>query len=118
MISDDLTRISPASLQAVQNTEVIGIDQDPAGLQGTLLSAAGNGQVWVKPLHDGSRAIALLNRGSAAVRLSAGAREAGLPSAASYTVHNVWTHTTYRTSSQIAALVPGDATVLLRVYPN
>ncbi len=50
MISDDLTKIGSASLAAVQNTEVIAIDQDPAGVQGTLLSSAGNGEVWVKPL--------------------------------------------------------------------
>jgi len=55
MISDDLTRISSASLQAVQNSELIAVDQDPAGVQGTLLSTAGAGQVWVKPLAGGSR---------------------------------------------------------------
>ena len=69
MISDDLTKISSASLAAVENSEVIAIDQDPAGVQGTLLSTAGNGQVWVKPLIDGSRAVALLNRGSSATRI-------------------------------------------------
>ena len=43
MISDDLTKISRASLAAVQNSEVIAIDQDPGGVQGTLLSSTDNG---------------------------------------------------------------------------
>jgi len=115
MISDNLTKISSASLAAVQNTEVIAIDQDPAGIQGTLLSSAGNGQVWVKPLIDGSRAIALLNRGSSAIRIETSGSAVGLPSASSYSVRNVWTHDVSSTGGLISAEVPGDGTVLLRV---
>jgi alpha-galactosidase len=118
MISDDLTKISSASLQAVQNTEVIGIDQDPAGVQGTLLSTSGNGQVWVKPLSDGSRAVALLNRGSSATFITTSARAVGLPSASSYALHNLWTHATSSTGGTISAYVPGGSTVLLRVAPR
>jgi alpha-galactosidase len=118
MISDDLTKISSASLQAVQNSEVIQIDQDPAGIQGTLLSTSGNGQVWVKPLSDGSRAVALLNRGSGAALITTSARAVGLPSASSYTMRNLWTHTTSSTDGTIRANVPGGGTVLLRVAPR
>jgi alpha-galactosidase len=115
MISDDLTRISPASLTAVQNTEVIAIDQDRSGVQGTLLSSSGNGQVWVKPLIDGSRAVALLNRGSSATRIETSATAVGLSPAPSYTLRNVWTHTTNSTRNSISAELPGDSSVLLRI---
>ncbi len=115
MISYNLTRISAASLAAVQNSEVIAIDQDPAGVQGTLLSSSGNGEVWVKPLVDGSRAVALLNRGSSARRIATSASAVGLPSAPSYGVRNVWTHGSSSTGGAISAEVPGDSTVLLRV---
>jgi len=115
MISDDLTRISRASLQAVQNTEVIAIDQDPGGVQGTLLSSSGNAQVWVKPTIDGSRAVALLNRGSSATGIETSASAVGLPGASSYRILNVWTHTSSSSRGSIAAEVPGEGTVLLRV---
>jgi alpha-galactosidase len=120
MISDDLGKISPASLAAVQNTEVRAIDQDPSGVQGTLLSSSGNGQVWAKPLIDdrsgiGQRAVALLNRGSSATRIETTATALGLPLASSYALRNVWTHTTSSTRGSISAEVPGDSTVLLRV---
>jgi alpha-galactosidase len=120
MISDDLTKISSASLQAVENAEVIAVDQDPAGIQGTLLStsSSGNGQVWVKPLADGSRAVALLNRGSSASFITTSASAAGLPSAPSYALRNLWTHNTSSTGGTISAEVPGDSTVLLRVTPR
>jgi hypothetical protein len=114
MISDDLTKISAASLQAVQSTEVIAIDQDPGGVQGRLLSSAGNGQVWVKPLTDGSRAVALLNRSSSATKIQTSTSAVGLPPASSYALHNVWTQTTSTTSGSIVAEVPPDSTVLLR----
>jgi alpha-galactosidase len=115
MISDNLTKISSASVVALQSSEVVAIDQDPAGVQGTLLSTAGNGQVWVKPLVDGSRAIALLNRGSNATTITTSASTVGLPSASSYALRNVWTHATSSTGGTISAYVPGDSTVLLRV---
>jgi alpha-galactosidase len=115
MISDNLTNISSASLAAVQNTEVIAIDQDPAGAQGTLLSTTGNGQVWVKPLIDGARAIALLNRGSSPTRIETSAAAVGLASASSYALRNLWTHQTSSSGGPISAEVPGDGTVLLRV---
>jgi alpha-galactosidase len=103
----------------VQNTEVIAIDQDPGGVQGTLLSSAGNGQVWVKPLIDDrsgivQRAVVLLNRGSSATNIQTSTSAVGLPPASSYALHNVWTHTTSSTSGSIDAEVPGDSTVLLR----
>jgi hypothetical protein len=115
MISDNLTKISAASLAAVQNNEVIAIDQDPGGIQGTLLSSSGNGEVWVKPLIDGSRAVALLNRGSSATWIETSASAVGLPSSSSYAVRNVWTHDVSSTGGLISAEVPGDSTVLLRV---
>ncbi|HLM87132.1 MAG TPA: glycoside hydrolase family 27 protein [Solirubrobacteraceae bacterium] len=115
MISDSLEKIDRSSVEYLQNSEVIAIDQDPAGVQGTLLSASGGGEVWVKPLVDGSRAVALLNRGSSARRIVTNAGAVGLPAAASYRVRDVWSHTTSATGGTIAAEVPGDGTVLLRV---
>jgi len=115
MISDDLTKISPQSLATVQNTEVTAIDQDPGGVQGTLLSSSSNGQVWVKPLLDGSRAVALLNRASNATRIETSTTAVGLLPASSYAMRDVWTHTTSSTRGSISVEVPGDSTVLLRV---
>ncbi|MGH2834031.1 MAG: glycoside hydrolase family 27 protein [Solirubrobacteraceae bacterium] len=115
MVSDDLTKLGPSSLSTLQDSEAIAIDQDPAGVQGTLLSTSGNAQVWVKPLLGGERAVALLNRGSSATQIETSASAAGLAPARSYTVRNVWTHSRSITSGAIAAKVPGDGIVLVRV---
>jgi alpha-galactosidase len=118
MISDNLERIGRASREAVQNAEVIAIDQDPAGVQGTLVASAGNGEVWARPLVGGSRAVALLNRGASALEIDTSASAVGLPPASSYSVRNAWTHTTGSSRGSIGARVPGDGTVLLRVSPR
>jgi alpha-galactosidase len=118
MVSVDLTKLSSASLEALSNREVIAIDQDSAGIQGTLLSSEGEGQVWVKPLHDGSRAVALLNRGSAALAISTNAAAVGAARASSYSVRNLWTHQSSTTAGSIGAVVPGETTVLLRIVPK
>ncbi len=115
MVSADLVSISSASTTTLSNREAIAIDQDPAGVQGRLLSASGNGQVWVKPLSDGTRAVALLNRGSNTTSIATTAAAVGMPSAGGYEVRNVWTGAITSTTGAIAASVPAGATVLLRV---
>jgi alpha-galactosidase len=115
MISDDLTKISPASRAAVSNGEVIAIDQDPSGVQGRLIGASGAGEVWVKPLGDGSRAVALLNRGSAPLTIATSAAAVGMPAGGGYLLRNVWRGTSRRSRGAITARVGGDSTVLLRV---
>jgi alpha-galactosidase len=115
MVSDNLTTVSPASLRALENSEVLAIDQDPAGIQGRLLSTSGEGQVWVKPLYGGQRAVALFNVGSKAQRISTTAAAIGMPYAARYQMRNLWSHTTTASGGTISAEVPGESAVLLRV---
>jgi len=115
MISDDLDTMTARSAADSANPEVIAIDQDPAGVQGTLVASAGNAEVWVKPLSDGSRAVALLNRGATPVRINASALGVGLARASRYSVRDVWAHRTTSTSGAFGAMVPGNGTALYRV---
>jgi len=118
MVSADLTKISRASVAALANEEVLAVDQDPAGIQGTLVAASGEGEVWVKPLADGARAVALLNRGTTPLRISATAAGAGLGAYPAYTWRDLWAHRTVADAGSFSATVPGDGTVLLRLAPG
>jgi alpha-galactosidase len=120
MVSDDMLTMSAASLATVSNTQVIAIDQDPAGVQGTLVpnSTIGNSQVWIKPLSDGSFAVALLNRAQGAVQISTTATALQIPIAHSYKVTNLWTNQHSTSTGAFTALVQGYATVLLRISPS
>ncbi len=117
MVSANLISLSSASSSTISNREAIAIDQDPAGLQARLLAASGEGQVWVKPLSNGSRAVALLNRGSSTLRISTTTAAVGMSAASGYVLRNIWTGAVSSLGSPgtITASVPGDSTVLVRV---
>lgn len=115
MVSRDLGKLSRASLATLGNSEAIAVDQDPLGAQGTLVSSEGAAQVWVKPLADGSRAVALLNRGSGTLQVRTSASAVGMGAARRYRLRDLWRQRTSSTVGPIAARVGGDSTVLLRV---
>jgi alpha-galactosidase len=119
MISDDMVTMTKASLATVSNKQVIAVDQDPAGIQGTLVqgSSTGNGEVWEKPLIDDAYAVALLNRGSTSMQISTSASALGLPAAHSYDVTNLWTNQHSSATGAFSATVQGSSTVLLRITP-
>src|ERR1019366_1851030 len=86
ILGSDPRSLSPAMITMLENRQVIAIDQDPLGIQGTPIQQHGTAQVWVKPLVGGSRAVALLNRGRRARRITPSARAIGLSPASGFVV--------------------------------
>ncbi len=115
LIGSDLRKATPETFDILSNHEVIAVDQDPLGKQGTVLSSDEGRWVVAKELQDGSRAVALFNETGSAQRISTTAAAAGLPQAAAYTMRDLWEHTDYNTAGDISATVPAHGTVLLRV---
>jgi len=114
ILGSDPRALSAASISMLENPQVLAVDQDSLGLQGSLVAQSGSGQVWVKPLWGGARAVALLNRGSGTVRISTTARAVGLPTASRYLLQDLWSSRTTTTQSIISALVPAHGVVLYR----
>jgi alpha-galactosidase len=117
ILGSDPRVLSPASVSMLENPEVIAVDQDPLGIQGTVVQSEGAGQVWSKRLVRG-RAVALLNRGSRTLRIATTARRVGLRRARRYTLQNLWAHTTKTTPRVISAPVRPHGVVLYRVTPR
>jgi alpha-galactosidase len=116
ILGSDPRTLSSSTLSMLENANVIAIDQDSLGAQGSLLSQNSTGQqVWVKPLAGGARAVALFNRGTSAAQITTTTSAAGLPAASRYTLLNAWTNQVSRTKSKITAFVQPDAVVLFRV---
>lgn len=115
MVSRDLAKLSHASLATLGAREAIAVDQDPLGAQATLVASEGAAQVWVKPLADGSRAVALLNRGATPLQIQTSAGAAGAGPARRYLLRDLWRGGTSTTAGPIGAQVGGYSTVLLRV---
>jgi len=117
ILGSDPRALSPETIRMLENRQVIAVDQDPLGIQGTVVQQDGSGQVWSKPLSGERAAVALLNRGTVALQITTTASKAGLRSAAHYTVHDLWAGTTETTTGEISAVVPPDSVVLYRVTP-
>jgi alpha-galactosidase len=113
---NDLRTMSEETKSILTNSEVIAVDQDSLGAQGTLVqSGPPDRQVWSKPLRDGSRAVVLLNRTTSSDSISVSFRRAGLHTD-SATVRDLWRHAElggFRRS--YTAIVPGHAALMLRI---
>ena len=115
---NDLRNMSAATIATLTNPEVIAVDQDSLGAQGMLVwERPPELQVWAKPLRDGSRAIALLNRSSAPARITAYFSRAGIHTDSAQ-VRDLWLHKELgRFGRQFAETVPAHAVVLVRATP-
>ena len=58
LAGNDLSKMDEQTKAILLNKEVIAVDQDRLGVQGHRV---GPPQIWVKPLADGSKAVALFN---------------------------------------------------------
>jgi alpha-galactosidase len=89
---NDLRTMSQATKDILTNTEVIAVDQDRAGKQGTKVRADGGLEVWAKPLEQkGAVAVALFNRNDKAGDIGFKWSDVGLK-AGKAKVRDLWTH--------------------------
>lgn len=64
LLGCDMAMLDPFTLSLLCNSEVLDVNQDPLGIKGTVF-AKGDGHVtYIKPLEDGSIAVALFNLGT------------------------------------------------------
>ncbi|HZY61911.1 MAG TPA: glycoside hydrolase family 27 protein [Edaphobacter sp.] len=113
--STDLTKISPEALAILGNTDVIAVDQDPAGVQGHIVQFDRTSDVLAKPLANGDVAVVLYNKGEAAKKISTTAALIGLRGASSLKLKNLVTKATTTSNGEVAATVPAHGTVIYRV---
>ncbi|WRZ16014.1 alpha-galactosidase [Streptomyces sp. NBC_00341] len=115
LIGSDIRSASPATFTILENSDVIAVDQDPLGKQGTVVSSSGGHVVMSKQLANGDRSVTLTNENGSAATVSTTAAEAGLPAASSYRLANLWSKAVSSTSGTISASVPAHGTVMYRV---
>jgi len=113
---NDLRTMTPATRDILTNREVIAVDQDSLGVQGTVVQEdPPEHQVWVKPLRDGSRAVVLLNRSITADSITATWWRLRLPAGPAL-VRDLWAHADVGTfTDKFTTLVPAHGAVMVRV---
>jgi alpha-galactosidase len=100
------------------NKEVIAIDQDSAGIQGTRVGRIGPEgytlEVWKKPLAKGV-AVGLFNRSLDTARMSVKWSDVGI-TAANPKVRDLWAHRDItNAATDYSVNVPSHGVVMLRV---
>ncbi|MGC2173429.1 MAG: glycoside hydrolase family 27 protein [Candidatus Sulfotelmatobacter sp.] len=111
----DLTHLDPTDLQKyLENSAVLAVDQDAIAAKRVLNT--GNQQVFAKREANGETIVGLFNTGRKAEEVSVPASTAGLSENESgYSLHDLWTGETKKTSGTISAVVPSHGVVLYRV---
>lgn len=113
----DSTTTAKEVRDIILNTEVIAVDQDPLGAQGTIVQASPSElQVWVKPLADGSRAVLLFNRASVPTVITADWGRVGIATNRAR-VRDLWTRRDSAVvESRYSTSVPSHGVAMLRVW--
>jgi alpha-galactosidase len=65
MAGNDLRSMTAEIKNILTNKEVIALDQDPLGIQGSKIRDDGDFEVWLKPLQGGDVGVCFLNRSAA-----------------------------------------------------
>jgi alpha-galactosidase len=114
----NIANASSQTLSILSNKNVIAVDQDSLGRQGTEVSSSGGLDVLAKPLANGDVAVALFNENSGTATITTtttaiGKNDGGV---GIYNLTNLWTGATSTINNGvISASVPGHGTVMYRV---
>ncbi|MGH7866548.1 MAG: glycoside hydrolase family 27 protein, partial [Candidatus Dormibacteraceae bacterium] len=115
LAGNDLRTMSAETREILMNTEVIAIDQDPAAKPVKLISQNGTKEVLASPLHDGSIAVALFNRGGQPTEMEAHWDSLDL-AGKKLKVRDLWKHQAVSARpGHYAVTVPAHGVVLLKV---
>ena len=114
LAGNDLRDVTPGILEILTNKEVIAVDQDPLGRQGTRVSRQGDAEVWARQLADGGYAVGLFNRGAAEAKVTAQWSDIGISGARA--VRDLWAHADRGPASgAYSATVPAHGVVMLKI---
>jgi alpha-galactosidase len=115
---NDITKMNTTTRDILTNAEIIAVDQDPLGKQGTLVETQASGlEVWSKVLSGtNTRAVGLFNRSNNAADMTASWSKIGLPAGAA-TVRDLWNAKDLGsfTDSYKATGVPKHGLVMLKI---
>jgi alpha-galactosidase len=115
---NDLRAMDDISKEVLLNREVIAVDQDALGKQGSRVAKDGDKEVWAKELSGGNRAVALLNRAATPQQITVKWEDLGYPAHLSAQLRDLWLHKDLGAQTgSFTATVPPHAALLVTVKP-
>ncbi|HEY1808550.1 MAG TPA: glycoside hydrolase family 27 protein [Acidobacteriaceae bacterium] len=110
----DLTHLDVLDIKYLKNAAVLAVDQD--AIAAKRIVNTGDRQVFAKVESNGDAIVGLFNIGEKAEEVSVQASAVGSPgSKRGYSLKNLWTGQTLKTSGSISATLPPHGVVLYRV---
>jgi alpha-galactosidase len=115
ILGNDMSNMSSSAKTILMNSDVIAVDQDARGVQGTKVSDSNGLQVWSKPLSGtGNVAVVLLNRNTSSSNITVNWSNIGISGSAS--VRDLWSHTNVGSfNGSYTANVAGHGVVMLKI---
>ncbi len=113
LAGNDIRSMTDSTKAILTNKEVIAIDQDKAGVQGTRVRKTGDLEVWKKPLAKGV-AVGLFNRGTSSAKMEVTWSEVGIAKK-SPKIRDLWEHQEIISPDSYSVEVPSHGVVMLRV---
>jgi alpha-galactosidase len=115
-IGSPIEKLDKFTLSLLSNDEVIEIDQDPLGRQAYLAKKDSEGELWVKSMEDGSKAVGLFNRSSKEITVNANWLYLGI--FGKQRIRDVWRQKDLGTfEKNFGTKVPPHGVVLIRMFP-
>jgi alpha-galactosidase len=114
IISADVPNLSPDIISYLTNKDIIAVDQDPLGLQATLVSKDGTFDVLTKSLSNGDRLLTVLNRGNHTASTSISLERIGLSVDSAYIAKDLWTGSHITVQDAISITLSRHATAIYR----
>ncbi len=111
---NDLSKMTPYTVEMLTNREVLAVDQDALGRQGYRIAQEGPFEVWMKPMADGSKVVGLFNRQRSTEQMTVDFSQIGISSEA--TVCDLWLKKDVGVfKDKFSAFVPRHGVVLVRI---
>jgi alpha-galactosidase len=115
LAGNDLQHMSAEIHEILINRDVIAVDQDSAGKQGTRAAKSGDSEIWARELADGSKAVGLFNRASAPSTIALKWTDIGFTQPPKH-ARDLWLHKEVKLQGpEFSASVPPHGVVMLRV---
>jgi alpha-galactosidase len=113
LAGNDVRGMTPDVRSILLNKDVIAIDQDPLGNEGQLALKRDEVDYWKRSLSGNGVAIAVVNRGNAAVSVKIPWKELGVEDTAVF--KDVWSGLDVKAPSDSAFTIPPHGVVLLKM---
>ena len=119
LLGNDLTRLDDFTLGLLRNSEVIDINQDELAMSPAKVYGDGSYATYIKPLYDGSLAVAMFNLSDAPMKIGFIPYSLGLLE--DQQIRDVWRQQyigTVKYNDRWETLVAPHGTVLLKLSPG